>query len=106
MKVAELRKLCGFHNLRIKDSDGKWVQKCLLITSLKSFAAGEYVHIPEKEPEPEKSIDELIVEMEKEFETYEMSVSEREGAYYHAGFVGKSDPNLTKVDFSYKKLFL
>ena len=25
-----------------------------------------------------------------------MSVSEREGAYYHAGFVGKSDPNLTK----------
>ena len=101
MKVAELRKLCRFHNLRIKDSNGKLVEKCLLITYLKSFAAGDYVHIPDKEPEPEKSIDELIVEMEKEFETYEMNLSEREGAYYHAGFVGKSDPNLTKVYFSY-----
>ena len=90
MKKAELQKLCGFHNLQNKGNKG------LLIIRLKSFAAGEYVDIPEREPEPELPMDELIEKMLKESETFEMSTSEREGAYYHAGFVGKNDPNLTK----------
>ena len=54
MKVAELRKLCNFHNLRTKDSNGKFVQKGFLVNYLKSFAAGEYVEVPDREPEPEK----------------------------------------------------
>ena len=61
-----------------------------------TVAAGDYVPQPEREPEPELPLDELILKMESEFETYEMSISEREGSWYHAGYLGKNYSTLAK----------
>ena len=92
MKVAKLRRICNIHNI-----PSKGVVKGLLITRLKSFAAGEYVPQPEPVPEPELPMNELIEKMQQEFDTtYEMSISEQEGVYNLSGFLGKKDPNLAK----------
>ena len=90
MKVAELRELCYLHNV---DSTGV---KAILITRLESFAAGDYVNVQKPEPKPEMPLDEIILKMQEEMETHDMSISEREGGYYHGGFLGKNDPKLAK----------
>ena len=61
-----------------------------------TVAAGDYVPQPEREPEPELPLDELISKMELEFETYDMSISEREGSWNHAGYLGKNYSTLAK----------
>ena len=72
MKVAELRELCYLHNV---DSTGV---KALLITKLESFAAGNYVNVQKPEPKPEMPLDEIILKMQEEMETHDMSISERD----------------------------
>ena len=89
-KVAELRELCYLHNV---DNTGV---KAILITKLESYAAGVYVDVPKPEKKPEMPIDEIILKMQQEMEFHEMSISEREGIYYHGGFVGQNDPKLAQ----------
>ena len=67
-----------------------------MISRLESYARGDYVHVPKPEPKPEMPIDEIILKMQQEMEFHEMSISEREGIYYHGGFVGQNDPKLAQ----------
>ena len=81
------------------DAHKKWLHNRTCLLCLKVFAK-------EKERRAHETTEHFngklccryknVLKCMKEFETYEMSQSEREGAYYHAGFVGKSDPNLTR----------